>query len=331
VSFYATATAGGQWTVQGDADWGEGFPDPDNSGDNSDDYSATAAATTVDSGCMLVFTAQPASTALNGGSAPISSVLGGGGAPVAVQVQDSTGNPEPVSVPVSLAISADGPLSSSTATTSGGTAPFGTASFTSLSNARAGLNLSLAASATGIPTGATSALFNIYTSGTTCTGSCNTSPAPGFSLSAAGSGFLAASVNPISLSCSALKFGLYPGIPGTTTLGFTYIGGGQKTVTFFVAQSLLTTLSAKLLALHYLVCYTSPVQFKTIFGLPAAYDATTSGLLGGTYYTGLLPDCAFNGNTAPCVQSRTRVTSGPSNLQGLYVTVLAPAGDPFGR
>ncbi len=201
-------------------------------------------------------------------------------------------------------------------------------------DANAGLNLTLTATAADIAIAPiTSNKFTIYDSGTLCTGSCGTSPAPGFSLSATGTGFLAASVNPISLSCSALKFGLYPVIPGTTTLGFTYVGGGTKTVTFFVAQSLLTTTAAKLQALYYMICYTSPTPFKTVFGLSAAPDPTTSAALGAQYYTGLLPDCAFNGNTAPCVKSRTIVTKPTPTypLLGVYVVVSAPAGDPFGR
>ncbi len=75
---------------------------------------------------------------------------------------------------------------------------------------------------------------------------------------------------------SALRFGLYPGIAGTTTLGFNYTGAGTKTVQLFVARSLLTTLKARLLALHHLVCFTAPAA-------------------------------------------------------GLTVTIMAPAGDPFGR
>ncbi len=286
----------------------------------------------MDAGCHLVFTADPATTALSGGSAPISSVLGGAyTSPVAVQVQDSGNNPEPVSTSVTLAISADGPLTAgATATTSGGIAPIGTASFSSLANGHSGTNLTLTATAPGLGS-ATSASFDIYDSGTVCTGSCETSPAPGFSLSATGSGFLAASLPTFTLSCSALRYGLYPGIPGTTTLGFTYINGGAKSVTFYVAKSLLTTLKAKLLALHYMVCYTSPTQFRTVFRLKAQPDPTVTAAVndGQTWYTGLLPDCEDTGGVAPCVQSRQIVTTG--DLPGVYVQVLAPAGDPFGR
>jgi hypothetical protein len=338
VTMSVTAPASGtglSWTVQGDTE-DEGYPDAtDNSGnsggDSSDDWAATAA-TTVDAGCHLAFTADPATTALSGGSAPISSVLGGDySSPVAVQVQDSGNNPEPVSTDVTLAISADGPLTAgSAATTSGGTAPIGTAAFTSLANGHSGTNLTLTATAPGLGS-ATSGSFDIYDSGTVCSGSCDTSPAPGFSLSADGSGFLAASLPTFTLSCSALRYGLYPGIPGTTTLGFTYINGGAKSVTFYVAKSLLTTLKAKLLALHYMVCYTSPTQFRTVFKLKAQPDPTTTALVndGQTWYTGLLPDCEDTGGVAPCVQSRHIVTTG--DLPGVYVQVLAPAGDPFGR
>jgi hypothetical protein len=329
MSVTAPGTGSGSWTVQGDTE-DEGYPDSDNSGngggDSSDDWAATAT-TTVDTGCHLAFTAGPATTALSGGSAPISNVLGGAyTSPVAVQVQDSGNNPEPVSTSVALAISADGPLTAgATAPTSGGTAVF-----TSLANGHSGTNLTLTATAPDLAA-ATSGSFDIYDSGTVCSGSCDTSPAPGFSLSANGPGFLAASLPTFTLSCSALRFGLYPGIPGTTTLGFTYINGGAKSVTFYVAKSLLTTLKSKLLALHYMVCYTSPTQFRTVFKLKAQPDPTTTALVndGRTWYTGLLPDCEDTGGVAPCVQSRHIVTTG--DLPGVYVQVLAPAGDPFGR
>ena len=329
VSFYATETSASSWQVQGDADQGEGVPDPDNSGDGGDDYTATAA-TTLDTGCHLAITSQPASTALNGGSAPISSLLGGAyTSPVTVQVEDSGGNPEPVSASVSLALSADSALSGNVAQTSA----TGLATFDSLANGMAGQNLTLTASAAGLTASAPSVPFDIYDSGTVCTGSCSTSPAPGISLSATGGtgGFLAAFLPTFTLSCSALRFGLYPGIPGTTTLGFTYVNGATtKTVTLFVARSLLTTLKAKLLALHYMVCFSSPTAFRTVFRTMARYDATTTAAVndGQNWYTGLLPDCEDTGNVAPCVQSRTWSSS---PLSGLYVTVLAPSGDPFGR
>ncbi len=212
MSVTATSTGAGSWTVQGDTE-DEGYPDSDNSGngggDSSDDWAATAA-TTVDAGCHLAFTAGPATTALSGGSAPISSVLGGAyTSPVAVQVQDSGNNPEPVSTSVTLAISADGPLTAgATATTSGGTA-----AFTSLANGHSGTNLTLTATAPGLGS-ATSGSFDIYDSGTVCSGSCDTSPAPGFSLSANGPGFLAASLPTFTLSCKALRFGPLPWHPG---------------------------------------------------------------------------------------------------------------------
>lgn len=329
VSFYATETSAASWLVQGDGDTGEGVPDSDNAGDNGDDYVGTTS-TTLDSGCHLVFTAQPASTALNGGAAPISQLLGGSHAsPVTVQVVDSAGHPQPVSTGVSLALSADAALSGNVAQTSA----TGSASFGSLANDLAGTNLTLTASAPDLASSSPSGQFNIYTSGTVCNGDCSTSPKPGFTLSATNGtgGFLAASIPPFMLSCSRLGYGFYPGIPGTTTLGVAYVNGTTtKTVTLFVARSLLTTFRAKLLALHYLVCFSSPTTFRTLYGFNALLDPTTTSLVGDgqNWYTGLLPDCEDVGSVAPCVVSRTWSTA---PRDGLYVTVLAPAGDPWLR
>jgi hypothetical protein len=277
--------------------------------------------------CHLAYLVQPTSTTKG---AVITGTTGSPSGPaVAVQVQDSSSNPVSVATPVALMLSASGLSGGGPSTTS---LSSGSTTFAPV-DANSGLNLTLTATAADPAiASATSNKFTIYDSGTLCSGSCSTVPATGFSLSATGTGFLAASVNPISLSCSKPQFGLYPVIPGTVTLGFTYINGGTKTVTFFVAQSLLTTTAEKLQALYYLICYTSPTPFKTVFGSSAAPDPITSAALGAQYYTGLLPDCAVKGSpTPPCVQSRTWVTSGPTTLRGVYVTVLAPAGDPFGR
>jgi hypothetical protein len=342
------------WIVEGETD-ADMTPDYYSSGEpNGDDIIPTSPVTTTAyTGCHLVFTAagQPASTALNGGAAPISAVYGGAyTSPVTVQVQDVNNTPVPIVTGVSLALNptANAALANYTSTTS---AANGSASFASpgLTNGLSGLNLTLTASATttgiGIAASAPSSPFNIYTSGTLCSGSCTTPPipqAPGYSVSSMGNGtgFLAAFLPSFTLSCSALQFGLYPGIPGTTTLGFTYLNNttSTKTITLFIAPLLLKTLSAKLLALHYMVCFTAPYEFRTVFGLQAAYDATTTGLVdvpGQSWYTGLLPDCSAKGSPQPCVQSRTIITTATPQypLLGVYVTVLAPAGpeDPFGR
>jgi hypothetical protein len=327
ISFTAVPPASGSatWIVEGETDAATA-PDGDVASQNGDDIlPVPQPTTTVYAGCRLVFTAEPASTALNGGSAPISSIPGGSYAtPVGVQVEDGSGNPVPVATPVALTLSAHAALSGAGSTTSA----TGAATFDALANGESGLNLTLTAQAPGYGSAvapATSTQFTIFDSGQTCTSGCSTSPATGFSVTAAGSGFLGASVNPFTLSCSALRFGLYPGIAGTTTLGFSYTGDGTKTVQLFVARSLLTTLKAKLLALHYLVCFTAPVPFTTIFGLKAARDPSTSALLGQDYFTGLLPDCEDAHDVPPCVSSRTWTTA------GLTITIVAPAGDPFGR
>ncbi len=327
VSFTAVPPASGSatWIVEGETD-AVGAPDGDVTSQNGDDIlPVPQPTTTVYAGCKLAFTAEPASTALSGGSAPISSIPGGSyAAPVGVQVEDGSGNPVPVSTPVALTLSAHAALTGAGSTTSA----TGAATFDTLANGESGLNLTLSAQAPdygSAVTAATSTEFTIYDSGQTCTSGCSTSPATGFTVTAGGSGFLGASVNPFTLSCSALRFGLYPGIAGTTTLGFNYTGAGTKTVQLFVARSLLTTLKAKLLALHYLVCFTAPAPFRTIFGLNALRDPATSALLGQDYFTGLLPDCEDAHDVPPCVSGRTWTTA------GLTVTVLAPAGDPFGR
>ncbi len=154
-------------------------------------------------------------------------------------------------------------------------------------------------------TGATSNAFQIWDAATACAVDCTLTTggtaniftvSPNTPQSGAG---LGATVNAVSLDCSALRYGGFSPIPGTQTFGWTYTSTGYKTETILVGKSLLTTKLLLAKALIYQVCYSAPTQFTTYFGLKAQPDPVVSAAMGQQFYTGLLRPClSSNPNSA---------------------------------
>jgi hypothetical protein len=167
------------------------------------------------------------------------------------------------------------------------------------------------------------------------------------------SGGIGASLDILSIDCSATEFGGVAGIPDTDTVTWTSNGlSAGKILQLSIPNSLLNPATNPggsfdpLLAAHYMVCISAPYAFPVAW-TPAAFvtstpptyyptanpDPQVSGVMGVPYYRGLLPDCqdvdvsqlSQVQQYKPCVASRVY------SAAGLTVTVWAAGGDPFGR
>jgi hypothetical protein len=312
----------------------------DNDPDHPDDDFALVGqqpVTTVHTGCNLVFTAQPADA---GKDKTITSAnLNDAGAPIALEVHDSGNLLVPVAASVSLDLLRNGaPAPGLTP----GVPNVGSGSITlapQVSVPIATKAYTLRVSPTdGAIAGATSTAFQIWDAAKACAVDCTLTTggttnsftvSPTAPQSGAG---LGATVNAVNLDCSALKYGAFSPIPGTQTFGWTYTAGGFKTETILVGKSLLTTKLLLAKALIYQVCYSSPTQFVTYFGLKAQPDPVVSAAMGQQFYTGILrpclssdPNSALAQQRAPCVLSRQWTSAGE------VVKILSEPGDPYSR
>jgi hypothetical protein len=166
----------------------------------------------------------------------------------------------------------------------------------------------------------------------------------GYTQGAVGASFDIFNADTKQFDCSASQYGGVAAIPNTQAVTWTTYNpaaSGSKTTEIFIPDTLLTQSNVDpLLAVHYMVCMSAPYQFPVAWtpasltngaGGLAQSDSLVSGIMGGTWYRGLLPDCQdVGGDTlGPCIASR--VHGSLNGVSGLTVTVDAVAGDPFGR
>lgn len=315
---------------------------------------------TVLTSCHLSFTsakgqaAQPSNA--GAGQTITTSAFNPSGPPVAVQVQDQNNHPVTgVSVSITLTPNIQyQPADVSGVTLTGGSAATssstGTATFPALSINNVG-RYTITAAASGISP-VTSSSIIIWADASSCAGgTCSTTTTAAnqsfsVSTSSSTSGGIGATANLVSFDCSSDAYGGVPPINGTSTVSWDAEGlsSTTKKVEIFIADSLLTASGVNpVQAAQYMVCFSAPYQFPVAW-TPASVTNGANGLasrnqtisedLGGTWYTGVLPDCQNTPagaatTNAPCVSSRLPGTV--NNVAGLIVTISATAGDPMGR
>ena len=309
-------------------------------------------------GCALSFSVSPAVEPADAGAGQIITGTaltppGAGGSPVSVQVVDTTtGKPIDVATDVTLSLNTvrlDDATSSASLSGSGpiATDSTGKATFAASVNAGGAFTFTATASNSAIAP-ATSTQFRIWGAAATCSASGCSLPlgaSNGENLTLTSSstqGAVGASFDIVSFDCSSAQYGGVAGIPNTQTVAWTVVNPsdatGLKTTSIFIPDSLLTQTGVDpLLAVHYMVCLSAPFQFHVAWtpdsltnganGL-AQPDGLVSGIMGGSWYRGLLPDCqdvggATSGN--PCVSSRIHANG------GLTVTVESTVADPWLR
>ncbi len=364
VTFSATeSSAGGtaSWKLEGETG-NDSKPDNDTPG-GDDYYAPTLPTTTVALGCALTFIPGPADA---GKTLNITSVaLTPSGAPVAVDVTDTNSVVLTPVITLSLNKVSLDPGSTTSPMLNGGAAVTatatstipGVATFVTLNvNDPGSYTLTATASMAGISS-ITSGSFRIWGAAAACTSGCATPPLTGSGgetvnvASNSDSGGIGASLDILSIDCSATEFGGVAGLPGTDTVTWTSNGlSAGKILQLSIPNSLLNPATNgsfnPLLAAHYMVCVSAPYAFSVAW-TPAAFvtstpptyyptanpDPQVSGVMGVPYYRGLLPDCQDVGVSQlsqvqqykPCVASRVY------GAAGLTVTVWAAGGDPFGR
>jgi len=130
----------------------------------------------------------------------------------------------------------------------------------------------------------------------------------------------------IRISCDFAPFS-YPDNRQPNTIWYTYDDGSAastKTNTIVIDKAYVQ-ITPENGSSKYRICYTSPVRFKDRTGAMAPADPWPDGpsaYFGGTWYTGLLPDCGSK-PVAPCSLGFTG--SGSGDRVGTFLT---PAGDP---
>ena len=300
--------------------------------------------------CHLAFSVQPADA---GASQTITNTpltpSGAGVQAVTVQVLDSNNQPAAFATGVKLALNTVhlDAAGGSPALANGG--PTGTDSATGAATFQPSVNVggafTLTATAPSNPaiTPATSGQFRIWGTAATCdTDACDLQLAStnGQTLnqtSDSTTGAIGASFNIVAFDCLAAKYGGVGAISGTNSVTWTTYNAassGSKETGLFIPDALLS--NAGILGVHYMVCFSAPYQFPVAWtpaslttGFDTAQpDSRVSDVMGGTWYTGLLPDCQDVGgyaDHAPCVYSRIHANG------GLTVTVQSSAGDPFLR
>jgi hypothetical protein len=340
------------WAIEGETG-NDSKPDLDKP-DGDDYYAPTLPTTTVAENCTLAFAPGPADA---GANLNITSVaLTPSGASVAVDVTDTNSvvlTPAPV-ITLMLTGTADSTNSSpmlnggAPVTATATSAIPGVATFATLNvNDPGSYTLAATASMAGISS-ATSGSFRIWGAAATCATGCTLAPLTGSTppggspetfnvASTSTTGAIGASLDIVSIDCSAADFGGVAALPGTDTITWTSSGTltAGKTTTIFIPDT--TLMQGGLLAeIHYMVCasvqdYDFPVAYTPLAPTLAAPDTVVEGVLGGTWYRGLLPDCQDVANARPCVASRVHGMVG--GVSGVTVTVLTGVGmgDPFGR
>ena len=299
--------------------------------------------------CHLEFSVQPADAGANQTitNTPLTP-SGTGVQPVTVRVVDSSGHPAHLVTAVTLsfgpsrvdaaggspAIANGGPTNTDPGT--------GEATFQPSVNVGGAFTLKATSSNSAIAP-ATSGQFRIWGTATTCdTNACelqltSTNGQTLNQTSGSTTGAAGASFNIVSFDCQDAKYGGVGAISGTNTVTWTTYNAattGSKQTRLFIPDALLS--NAGILGVHYMVCFSAPYQFPVAWtpaslttGFDTAQpDTRVSGAMGGTWYTGLVPDCQDVGgyaDNAPCVLSRVHANG------GLTVTVQSSAGDPFAR
>jgi hypothetical protein len=288
------------------------------------DPASTTSTTLSGSGCVLVFSREPASAQT--GASITSVAFDPSGASVEVQVQDGLGHlvDSSASITIGIGVNPGGGTLSGTTTSS---AVGGIADFTSISIDQPGLGYTLAASSPGV-TGAESTAFDIAdvvvpcTTGSTCTGAESN---PTTSVSVTASSGQSDGVLTISLLGNS-DFQCAGYIAYSTPTEFNVTAGDRfKTVTIRLDKRVVNQIPDNGAA-HFQVCYVSPNAYTTDgSGNPVSFFDRN----GDPIYPnqpGLLPDCNNTSSNPPCVLSRNKDKAGD-----VIVTFLAPIGDPKGR
>jgi hypothetical protein len=225
------------------------------------------------------------------------------------------------------------------ATLTGGGATKASKGVATFSNLRINLDgvYRLRAASSAASSATLSNLFVVADQVTTCSGvNCS------FSLSSGGNSYLTdpatgtkgasyiASLNlgGLKVSCDFDPYN-YPDSRQPNAVFFDYQDGGVnsvKTVQILIGKRTVQE-TAENGAAHYRVCFSAPFEFTDIDGNDAPEDPWPNGpsaYFGGTWYTGLLPDCDSTPDP-PCVLSWRG--SGGDRIG----TFVAPGGDPVYR
>jgi len=130
----------------------------------------------------------------------------------------------------------------------------------------------------------------------------------------------------IRISCDFAPFS-YPDSRQPNTIWYVYDDGsaGSTKTNTIVIDKAHVQITPENGSSKYRICYTSPVRFKDRTGAMAPADPWSDGpstYFGGTWYTGLLPDCGSK-PVPPCSLGFTGTGSGDR-----VGTFLTPAGDP---
>ena len=243
-----------------------------------------------------------------------------GGGPVQVKVLDGSNNLSPFPATIGMAIGAN-PGGGTLGGTPSQAAVGGIASFNDLTIDQPGVDYTLVASTTGIPS-VTSTPFTIADIDVACEPNVDC-------IGDIDNGTTFANVNAMAdPNATNLRISLLAGGPDcddytetTDTVEFSVSSGTRvKKVSISFETSPGISIEGSDPAANFQVCYQSPTPFVD------RNDATVT--------TGLLPDCDEYEpeSTAPCVLSRVQGDEDYySSLVMVTVTFLAPAGDPKGR
>lgn len=303
-----------------------GVSGTDNLGETDEvGWSASPPGVSVTGECSLVFTGQPAQTAVN------SDILTGfdsTGSPLAVQLADASGNPlspadfsaSGTQVTVSIETNPGGGTLAGTTTVM---STNGVADFGNLQIDKAGAGYRLAANAPGFASG-TSGFFTISGQIQACgTGPCSASQSTATTATSvtttAPGDFVGLSLGGVSFACRH-----YVAVSDTADFGIfnssgAGVAGTSAIATLTIARPALKSSPHQLLRQ---VCYASPEPF------PAFPGTSGTTVIGGiAYHTGLLLPCFLfsRAHPEPCLISRHHASAGAVQL-----TFIA-LGDPFYR
>jgi hypothetical protein len=290
-------------------------------------WSPAPLSTSLTGECSLVFTGNPAQTAVN---SDILTGFNSTGSPLAVQLLDANGNTlDPADssasgTPVTVSIEANPGGGTLTGTTTVNSSD-GAASFGDLQINKPGAGYDLAANAPGFAQ-ATSGFFTIAGQIQPCgTGSCSASQSTAttsasVTTSSQPGNFVTLGLGGVNLACNH-----YNAVSDTAAFGVLDSSGGNvanssATVSLTISKSAVE--SARRPLFLWQVCYGAQTSFPAI---PGTNGTTTIG--GTTYHTGLLLPCFLfsHRHPQPCLLSRQRIQGGAVKL------TFVALGDPVGR
>ncbi|MGZ4147013.1 MAG: hypothetical protein ACXVPL_04825, partial [Actinomycetota bacterium] len=270
---------------------------------------ASSRTTTVTGACHLAFVGTNQPNDAHPNETITNADFNTSGGPVEVEVLDGLNNLLPVNVPIALVIG-NNPGGGTLGGTTTETSSAGIASYADLSIDQTGIGYTLVAS-NGTYGSATSDPFTIATVGVDCgVAACSADISDGTTsgtINSPGGGVVTMSLLNDGLDCSDFGYDAT-----SSTLEFSAAGSTQnKEVTLSIDSGEEGGGDLGNPADHFQVCYQSDTTFIDRNGDPVNL--------------GLLPDCDPYTPVAPCVESR--------NQDGtfVYITFLAPAGDPRGR